>query len=281
MARIRSVKPELRTSYLVASWPRDVRYFWVLFFGYLDDEGRGLDIPKTIAGDCFPHDDDIDGKQIDVWLDLMTHGEGDEPGPVCRYAVAGKRYVHAVNWHEHQKINRPTASRIPACPHNHGPVTSDNTTAPTVSEPLSERVSESLNENSVNGAEEVGAGEKGAAAAAARESRSEYPDRLRQTVIAATGATDDEAEQLIARVQREKNPRSLAPFVKRMAEDGDLKRWLADIRSASGNAGHQATLKAIRDGPPCPHRQPGGALPHPVTGEPTCPLCRAQARRAS
>jgi predicted GIY-YIG superfamily endonuclease len=30
MARIRSVKPELRVSEVVASWPREVRYFWVL-----------------------------------------------------------------------------------------------------------------------------------------------------------------------------------------------------------------------------------------------------------
>jgi len=54
MARIRSVKPALRTSRVVAMWPFEVRYFWVLLWGYLDDLGRGLDIPKTIAGDCFP-----------------------------------------------------------------------------------------------------------------------------------------------------------------------------------------------------------------------------------
>ena len=56
MARIRSVKPELRESKLVGSWPMEVRYFWVLFWGYLDDFGRGLDLPKRIAGDCFPLD---------------------------------------------------------------------------------------------------------------------------------------------------------------------------------------------------------------------------------
>ena len=43
MARIRSIKPELRTSLTVATWPREARYFWVLLWGYLDDHGYGLD----------------------------------------------------------------------------------------------------------------------------------------------------------------------------------------------------------------------------------------------
>ena len=44
MARIRSVKPALRTSRVVASWPWPVRYFWVLLWGYLDDHGRNTTI---------------------------------------------------------------------------------------------------------------------------------------------------------------------------------------------------------------------------------------------
>ena len=48
MARIRSVKPELRTSLTVAQWPREVRYFWVLLWGYLDDHGYGVDEPRLI-----------------------------------------------------------------------------------------------------------------------------------------------------------------------------------------------------------------------------------------
>ncbi|MGW8703324.1 hypothetical protein ACWGOK_41540, partial [Streptomyces eurythermus] len=29
-----------------------------------------------------------------------------------------KRYLHVVTWHQHQKINRPSKSRLPACPHH-------------------------------------------------------------------------------------------------------------------------------------------------------------------
>src|SRR5690349_5736107 len=68
MARIRSIKPELRTSDLVASWPFEMRYFFVLLWGYLDDRGRGIDAPKRIAGDCFPHDEKITSGRIDDWL---------------------------------------------------------------------------------------------------------------------------------------------------------------------------------------------------------------------
>ena len=122
MARIRSVKPSLRTSRVVAQWAFDVRYFWVLLWGYLDDKGRGLDIPKAIAGDCYPLDDNVTAKTIDRWLNLMaaTKVEPDRTPPVCRYQVAGTRYLHAVNWDEHQRPNRPSASPHPPCPVHEG-----------------------------------------------------------------------------------------------------------------------------------------------------------------
>ncbi len=117
MARIRSVKPELRTSLTVADWPREVRYFWVLLWGYLDDHGYGVDEPRLIKADCFPLDDDITSADIDKWLDLMASPSGDdEQASVCRYAVNGKRYLHAPKWDDHQRPQHPKDSRIPQCP---------------------------------------------------------------------------------------------------------------------------------------------------------------------
>jgi hypothetical protein len=120
MARIRSVKPDLRTSQVVASWPFPVRYAFVLLWGYLDDKGRGLDIPKRIAGDCFPHDDSVTASKMDDWLDRMTRGLDGAEGPVCRYEADGTRYLHTINSAEHQRPNRPTPSRLPACPLHEG-----------------------------------------------------------------------------------------------------------------------------------------------------------------
>lgn len=118
MARIRSVKPGLRTSRTVASWRYEVRYFFVLLWGYLDDKGRGLDIPKAIAGDCFPLDDDVTPAKVDRWLSAMadTRVNPNREPPICRYEVDGRRYVHSVYWSEHQKPNRPSPSMHPPCP---------------------------------------------------------------------------------------------------------------------------------------------------------------------
>jgi len=163
MARIRSVKPSLRTSRVVAKWRREVRYFWVLLWGYLDDLGRGLDIPKAIAGDCFPLDDDVTPAMANKWLHLMatTKVDPDRHPPLCRYEVAGIRYLHSVYWSEHQRPNRPSPSMHPPCP-IHESLTepfSESDTEP----PLSPQVLEleGLTEGEVEGA--------------ARESGSEPP----------------------------------------------------------------------------------------------------------
>lgn len=115
MARIRSVKPELRTSLTAADWSREVRYFWVLLWGYLDDEGRGIDEPRLIKADCFPLDDDLVAADIGKWLDILATPRDDAPASVCRYTVNGRRYLHAPRWSDHQKPQHPRESKIPAC----------------------------------------------------------------------------------------------------------------------------------------------------------------------
>lgn len=156
MARIRSVKPELRTSKVVTAWPFDLRYFWVLLWGYLDDYGRGQDIAKTIAGDCYPLDDAITAKTVERWLSILaTKPAGRDDAPLCRYEILGNRYIHAVNWKEHQRVNRPTRSRIPPCPLHE--LLMDENTEP-LPDSLSEEFSEPLN---VGGGRREEGGRKG------------------------------------------------------------------------------------------------------------------------
>ena len=97
MARTRMIKPELRTSEKVASWPLEVRYFWVLLWGYVDDYGRGKDNPKLIKADCFPLDEDVTSDVIDGWLWVLS-----DAGVVIRYEVDGVQYLAIKNWFEHQ-----------------------------------------------------------------------------------------------------------------------------------------------------------------------------------
>lgn len=115
MARIRSIKPELRTSLTAAEWPREVRYFWVLLWGYLDDHGYGQDEPRIIKGDCFPMDDDLTAGDIDKWLDLIAAA-----GSLCRFCGPdGRRYLHAPKWPDHQRPQHPAVPKFPACNSSH------------------------------------------------------------------------------------------------------------------------------------------------------------------
>jgi len=112
MARIRSVKPELRTSLTATSWPREVRYFWVLLWGYLDDHGYGVDEPRLIKPDCFPLDDDLTPGDIDKWLDIIA-----QAGSICRFTGPdGRRYLHAPKWADHQRPQHPAMPKFPPCP---------------------------------------------------------------------------------------------------------------------------------------------------------------------
>src|SRR5882724_7800901 len=154
MARIRSVKPSLRTSRVVAMWRWEIRYFWVLLWGYLDDKGRGLDMPKAIAGDCFPLDESVTAKVIDKWLGTMasTKAEPERDPPMCRYEVAGRRYIHSVYWDEHQRPNRPSPSQHPPCPIHEALI--ESSSEPSNEPPLSPHVLEfeGLTEGEVGGA---------------------------------------------------------------------------------------------------------------------------------
>lgn len=108
MARIRSIKPEIRISEKVNSWPVEVRYFWIMLWGYCDDYGRGRDNAKLIVADTYPLDDDVTHKDVEKWLGIL---EGS--GVIHRYAVAGSNYLCITNWSEHQRPSHPARSVIP------------------------------------------------------------------------------------------------------------------------------------------------------------------------
>lgn len=111
MARIRSIKPEIRRSLVVSSWPYPVRWTFVGLPGYLDDEGRGQDDTRLIKSELYPLDDDMTSRKLEHHLTQIA-----DNGPLCRYEVDGRRYLHITTWGEHQRVNRPSPSRIPPCP---------------------------------------------------------------------------------------------------------------------------------------------------------------------
>lgn len=111
MARIRSIKPEIRTSEKVAAWPIAQRFFWIMLWGYCDDFGRGKDNARLIWADSFPLDDEVAVDDIEQWMTRFA-----DDGVIERYEVDRGRYFRIVNWTEHQKVSHPAKSVIP-CPH--------------------------------------------------------------------------------------------------------------------------------------------------------------------
>ncbi|MFE1198650.1 hypothetical protein ACFW6E_38885 [Streptomyces olivaceoviridis] len=114
MARIRTIKPEAFVSESLAAVTLTAER---TFFGLLtqaDDQGRHRDHAAIIAGQLWVLRPEH--TPADVEKDLAQLADA---GVICRYTGPDdKRYLHVVTWHQHQKINRPSKSRLPACPHH-------------------------------------------------------------------------------------------------------------------------------------------------------------------
>jgi hypothetical protein len=108
MAKTRMLKHDLRTSEKVATWPIEIRYFWVLLWGYVDDHGKGKDTPLLVKADCFPLDPNITAETIDGWL---WHLETE--GVIARYTAGEHNLIAVIHWTEHQKPPHPTKDILP------------------------------------------------------------------------------------------------------------------------------------------------------------------------
>lgn len=118
MARQRMIRPEVRTSRTVCQWRMEVRLAWIYLWMYLDNHGYGEDEVSLIKADCFPRDRDVTERKIDQWLTIMASTKADDQDdpPLCRFESRGRRYLHAVNWHQHQKLTHKGRRQYPVCP---------------------------------------------------------------------------------------------------------------------------------------------------------------------
>jgi hypothetical protein len=105
--RIRSIKPELPESESIGRLSRDGRLLFILLFTLADDDGRLRGASRLIASQLYPYDEDAAGL-IDGWL-----AEVEREGLIVRYEVAGARYASITGWKKHQKIDKPSASKLP------------------------------------------------------------------------------------------------------------------------------------------------------------------------
>ena len=108
MARIRTIKPEFPQSESMGNVSRDARLTFLQLWTIADDEGRLRGNSRMLASLLFPYDDDAPAL-IDEWL-----FELEREGCIQRYKVASQNYIQICNWLIHQKIDKPSKSKIPA-----------------------------------------------------------------------------------------------------------------------------------------------------------------------
>ena len=107
MARIRTIKPEFPQSESMGRVSREARLCFILLFTLADDEGRLRGNSRMLASLLYPYDDDAK-KHIEGWLsDLHANG------CIIRYEIDGDQYIEICKWLIHQKIDKPSASKIP------------------------------------------------------------------------------------------------------------------------------------------------------------------------
>ena len=107
MARIRTIKPEFPHSESMGRVSREARLCFILLWTIADDAGRLRGNSRMLASLLYPYDDDAK-KYIDAWLDQLS-----VEGCIARYEVDGTNYVQVLNWLNHQKIDKPSASKLP------------------------------------------------------------------------------------------------------------------------------------------------------------------------
>lgn len=111
MARIRTIKPGFFSSLTITELPKATRLTFIGIWTFVDDDGRAVDDSRLVKAEVWPLDDDYGPKRISDDLEKL-----EKAGLIERYQVDGRRYLRVVNWAEHQRINRPQASKLPKSP---------------------------------------------------------------------------------------------------------------------------------------------------------------------
>lgn len=108
MGRIRTIKPEFPQSEKIGRLSREARLCFVMMWTIADDAGRLRGSSRMLASLLYPYDDDA-AALMDGWVAELETFEC-----IRRYEVNGSSYIQIANWLEHQKIDKPSASKIPA-----------------------------------------------------------------------------------------------------------------------------------------------------------------------
>jgi len=107
MPRIRTIKPEFPQSESMGKISREARLCFIQLWTLADDSGRLRGVSRMLASLLYPYDNDAP-KLIDAWLAELSKEEC-----IIRYEVDNQHYIQICNWCLHQKIDKPSASKLP------------------------------------------------------------------------------------------------------------------------------------------------------------------------
>lgn len=112
MPRIRTIKPEFPQSESMGRVSRDARLLFVELWTLVDDSGRARGNSRMLASLLFPYDSDAPDL-IGGWLEEL-----EREGCIVRYTAGpdGSSYVAVNRWQEHQRIDKPSKSKVPPPP---------------------------------------------------------------------------------------------------------------------------------------------------------------------
>jgi hypothetical protein len=208
VARIRTIKPEFPQSETIGSLSRDARLLFIQLWTIVDDEGRARAASRMLASLLYPYDDDAVGL-IGAWLDEL-----ELASCIRRYEVDGSRYLEITQWRKHQKIDKPSVSKLPAFDAD-SPPPRDN----------SRKVATDLGSRTKDQDQEVSPPSE------AHPPQASDADEIREAVAAFNAA----AERVgWAKVQRLTDQRRVA-LRARLADVGGLDGWRAAVEKAAAN----------------------------------------------
>lgn len=111
MPRIRTLKPDHRLHRKVGTLTDPAYRLWVGMILEADDEGRLVAEPDQLKALIFGLRPQTRRAEIDRALAELA-----QLGLIHLYQQDGTRYAWFPSWRDHQRINRPTPSRLPTSP---------------------------------------------------------------------------------------------------------------------------------------------------------------------
>lgn len=110
MPRIRTIKPEFWTDDLVGTLSPEARLLFIATWNIADDEGLLRWSAPTLKGAVFPFDASISIRHVDKYMAELV-----QAGLLFPYKGGHSQQPLAfiINFAKHQKINRPSPSRLP------------------------------------------------------------------------------------------------------------------------------------------------------------------------